>query len=531
MSDGTATLVRPSALPEQRTTGAATGAAAAAAAVAARAGAATSGWRHKAYGAVMFTALGYLLVNHLAYASKLTNLALCFTFMWAHLALKTAASLAARPHVASPGVDLDALSVDVVVPCYNEDPALLAAGLRSFAAQDRLPRAVWVIDDGSAVGGVDNLVLEEPEVISAIAELRAAGIDVRTVRQANAGKRHAQANAFAQSDADVFVTVDSDTVLRRDALSKILVPFSRPTVMSVGGTAYGQNYSRSLLTRVIEMQFVMSFIQGRMAEGAFGSVRVNCGIFAAYRGAPVRENLDRYLNQTFLGRPVRAGDDRMLTLFAKERGRAEFQPEAIAYSALPVKMSHLVRQRLRWCRSFCWGTLWFLRRPVNSADFIFTLTQVLALAMYGIAMTSAALGTLIGAISPSLLWSTVLTSVAIGLVSHSRYVLLARLDEPLWQRLLTWWVSPLTSLLSFVVLLPLYFVAIFSPRPQRTWGTRAQVEVGLDAQGAGLPAGPAAPALAPAGAPAVIDLRTPATGAPAVPAGRTGGRTLEEARR
>ncbi|MGL5816510.1 MAG: glycosyltransferase family 2 protein [Phycicoccus sp.] len=444
----------------------------------------TFGPAYFAYSIAMLALLTGLLVNHLTYAAKLTNFALCFTFMWCHLALKAVASLAARRHVADPTVDLSLLRVDVVVPVYNEDPALLAAGLRSIAAQDRLPRTVWVVDDGSQRDGRPFPVLDTDEVRPAVAELVAAGVTVNQHRQPNQGKRHAQAHAYARSDADVFVTVDSDTVLRHDAIDRILVPFCRPEVMSVAGTAYGQNQAQSLLTRIIEVGFVMSFIHGRMAEGAFGSVRVNCGILAAYRGEVPRRNLDRFLGQQFLSRPVRAGDDRIMTLFAKELGRCEFQPEAVAYSALPSRMSHLVRQRLRWCRSFCWGTLWLLRRPVTSADFWFTVTQVLALVMYGISMTAAVLGAVIGAISVSLLTSSLMTAAGIALASHFRYVLLARLDEPLSARLLVWWFSPLASVLSLLVLLPLYYVAIARPRPQRTWGTRKQVEVGLYPGGA-----------------------------------------------
>ena len=41
-------------------------------------------------------------------------------------------------------------SVDVVIPCLNEDPALLEACCRSVAGQDYPgPLAAWLVDDGS----------------------------------------------------------------------------------------------------------------------------------------------------------------------------------------------------------------------------------------------------------------------------------------------------------------------------------------------------------------------------------------------
>lgn len=443
--------------------------------------------RHVAFSTVVVGMLSYLLAYHLVHSSKLTNLALAFTVMWLHLALKATSCIGASAHTLRPR-DADAvhrLRVDVVVPVYNEDPHLLAAGILSMARQTRTPHTVWLVDDGSRQAGHPFLVLQEPVVGDAIRAARAAGVTVVTHRQENAGKRWAQSVAFRRSPADIFITVDSDTVLRPDALEQILVPFARADVHSVAGAAYGQNYRRSLFTRVVEVGFVMSFIQGRMAEGAWGSVRVNCGIFAAYRGDLVRDNLDRYLHQRFLGRPVKSGDDRALTFFAKERGRTEFQPTAIAYSALPERLGHLVRQRLRWSRSWCWGALWLLRRPVLSADFAFTLTQVLAYAMLPISLGVTSVGVLTGAISPNLLLSTLLVSMGIGVVAHARYVLFARRGEPLVQRVLTWLVSPLYSLLYLLVLLPLQYYAFLRPRPQKTWGTRSHVEVTLDAHAVG----------------------------------------------
>lgn len=425
--------------------------------------------------------LGALLINHARYVPLLTNFALLNGLLFVHLCLKVTASIAAKPHVADPDVDLGALSVDVVVPIYNEDPALLAAGVEAIAAQTRPPRALWLIDDGSVAGGEPALVLTDPVVERAVAAARARGITVHTVRQPNAGKRWAQSRAFSSSDADIFITIDSDTCLDPVAIEKLLVPFSLPTVQSVAGLACGQNYRRSVLTRAIDLGFAMGFVQGRMAEGFFGSVRVNCGILAAYRGEVVRENLPRYLEQSFLGARVKAGDDRALTFFAKERGRTEFQIEAIAYSALPERISHLARQRMRWARSWIWGTLWLLRRPVTGPDFWFTFTQLLGILSFGSVLGAIVLGTAIGAVSPAMLGQTVLAVMLIGAVSHLRYVAAIHRRDPLWQRLLTWLCSPLASLLYVGLFLPLYFVAIVRPRPQQVWGTRSRVEVGLHA--------------------------------------------------
>ena len=145
---------------------------------------------------LMMVGLTYLLLNHLQYVVKFTNLAVLYTIMFIHLAVKTFASLAAPVHTVADGVDLGKLSVDVVVPIYNEDPSFLAAGIGSIADQLRKPRMLWLIDDGSMRDGEPFLILEEPEVRRAIRRVRYAGIRVEVIRQENRGKRHAQANAF-----------------------------------------------------------------------------------------------------------------------------------------------------------------------------------------------------------------------------------------------------------------------------------------------------------------------------------------------
>lgn len=418
--------------------------------------------------------LTYYLIKHVADLDRsVTNFAVAYTAMFGYLAVTIFASLAMRPHVVAKDFDYDSVSIDVFVPVYNEDPALLAAGILSLTRQTRLPQAMWLVDDGS-----DTPVLDSTEVQSAVAVARRAGIAVHEHRQDNAGKRVAQTWGFEQSTADVYVTVDSDTVLADDAVEKILIPFGRADVMCVGGLAAGQNHTKSVLTRVIELGFVMAFLSGRMAEGYFGSVRVNCGILAAYRGNVVRENLGRYLTQKFLGQPVNIGDDRALTIYCKERGRAEFQPAAVAYSALPETLSHLVRQRTRWARSWYWGTLWLLRRKVNSADFLLTVAQCAGMACYLVTAVVAVVGISTGEIEPRLLGWAVVTSIAIGMTVSLRYVAWARPHDPLPSRLLTWLLSPLSSVLYMFLLVPLYWYAACTLRP-KGWGTRQTVEVGL----------------------------------------------------
>src|SRR3546814_378296 len=97
-----------------------------------------------------------------------------------------------------------------------------------------------------------------------------------------------------------------------------------------------------------------------------GSVLVNSGPLAAYRAPVVRDNLDSYLNERFMGRPVMFSDDSLLTLYALLRGRAVQQPSAVVFTALPERASHFLRMYLRWMRGSTIRSVWRMRYlPVN----------------------------------------------------------------------------------------------------------------------------------------------------------------------
>jgi hyaluronan synthase len=107
------------------------------------------------------------------------------------------------------------LMTAVVLPVFNEDPDLLARCLDSLLSQSRLPDLVLVTDDGSAVDY--SRVRAEFE-----AAAMAAGIAASWERfPVNRGKRDAQAAAFRGApQADVYITVDSDTILDYHAIAE-----------------------------------------------------------------------------------------------------------------------------------------------------------------------------------------------------------------------------------------------------------------------------------------------------------------------
>lgn len=419
--------------------------------------------------------------HSLGFISGLTGASILFLVMFISMTTTLIMSIAHRDILPLDPVSLilHPPVVGVAIPAYNEDPELLAQGLRSFQKQSLKPNIIFIVDDGSTIP-----VSQSHTIESAIDELQTLGIQVELITQINAGKRHAQVAAFAHPAAsligprgvDIWLTVDSDTILHKDAVRNLVIPFQNKNTMSVAGIAYGINHRHNLLTRVIELGYTMSFLNGRASEGLAGAVRVNCGVIAAYRAEVINFNLERYLGQTFLGQKCLSGDDRALTIFARERGKTLFQSTAIAYSAHPVKFSHLIRQRLRWAKSWYWGTWWLLTRPVKTAEFWMTLAQVFGMISYLIVLLAIAAFTLAGAITPLVIPAMIGFSTVIMMVSSFRYVTHGRTDVSVWDRLFTWALAPVSTVLFMFVLNPLYWVAAFQLK-KMGWGTRAQVEV------------------------------------------------------
>ncbi|MFD6417750.1 glycosyltransferase [Streptomyces sp. NPDC060194] len=374
-----------------------------------------------------------------------------------------------RPRRLTPRIarQLADLRTAILMPVYNEDPGLLKLGLESFLRQTRLPDAVHVVDDGSKNSADLEGVRRWWEQAA-----RAAGVRTTWQRTPNGGKRHAQAAGVRQApDADVFITCDSDSCFAPNAIEEILTPFARPRVQSVAGIVVATNNRKNVLARITDLWFTTSQLVDRSGQSAVGAVTVNSGPLAAYRADILRDNLDSYLNEVFLGRPVMFSDDSLLTLYAQERGLTVQQPSAIVFSAMPEKWSHFVRMYLRWMRGSAIRSIWRMRYlPVNRPAFWMHLVrwiQVLITQMvlvWMLVVEPLAYGNRPPA---SMLWIPFLMGWAQGL----RYLSIIRSDERIRSRIATWLMMPLAIVMAWTLLRWLRWWGVLTCR-KTGWGTR-----------------------------------------------------------
>ncbi|MBN2561278.1 MAG: glycosyltransferase family 2 protein [Phycisphaerae bacterium] len=246
-----------------------------------------------------------------------------------------------------PVEDVRLPSVSVIIPAFNEG-SLVRQAILSVAGSrypaDRME--IIAVDDGSA----DDTWLH---ILAAAGQVQDR-VRIVTLRQpANMGKRRALYRGFDRGRGDVFVTVDSDSVLAPDALRNAVTPLVRdPAVGCVAGCVQVLNPRQSLMTRFLKCTFSLSFKFVRAYQNEFRGVFCTPGALSVYRADVVRKVADEWLGQRFLGRPCVTGEDRAMTnLFLREGWLTAYQGNAVVRCKMPHTYGGLTRMFLRWARS------------------------------------------------------------------------------------------------------------------------------------------------------------------------------------
>jgi len=387
------------------------------------------------------------------------------------LTTKLVVSLLAEPLRATSDRLSSSLTVGGVITCRNEDPAAFRACLESVLNSSRLPDVLTVIDDASASAECRSIAQ------SLAAEFQAAGVEYYLrVFSRNLGKRAGLATGFRHAwNADVYLCIDSDTILHPQAIENALKPFSRRQVHGVTGCVLAANRSSNILTRLIDLRYCYAFLGERAAYSAFGSVLCACGSLALYRGSTVRKYLDDFLAQRFLGQPCTYGDDRRLTYYCLREGKVVLAADAFAWTLVPATMMHFLRQQVRWSKSFFRESLWLLT-SISPLRMCWWLTFLEIATWCG--FTSALIYSL--TVRPALTGHFAALSYVIAVMvlayARSGHYFEVRHPDLTWRgKLGTLAIAPVYGLIHMTLLLPLRLIALATLR-NNSWGTRKQVE-------------------------------------------------------
>lgn len=349
--------------------------------------------------------------------------------------------------------------VGVVCAVFNEDHAFLRGMLEGLAVQAPAPQVVVVVDDGSHV---------DPRAV--VGEF-AGRLPLQFIQfPSNRGKRHALIagfNAAQQAGVEVVVTVDSDTQIAAGALARLTSRICGDVVAATGLVVAANR--RRLLARLLDVRYTSAFALERAAQSTVGSVICCCGAFACYRLDVILPKLDEFARQTFAGRPATFGDDRRLTSYALAAGRVVYCGNALAYTAVPVRMSHWVRQQIRWAKSWIRESyLLFTERRVPGRVLLVAGVEIAAWAGFTVALTFSVWHAAAGGWDAVRQYAPAFLVIA---VARSVHYWSCRADLRAGPRAVGIVLAPIYLLLHLAVILPVRMWAAVTIRTAG-WGTR-----------------------------------------------------------
>ena len=321
-------------------------------------------------------------------------------------------------------------SISILVPAYNEGAGIVDT-VRSLLAIDYPNYEIIVINDGSTddtsqrlaqAFGLRPVRRPAPPVlphrpVRAVYVPRSR-LNLLLIEKENGGKSDALNAGISFSSADLFCSMDGDSVLEQDALAKTVLPFIEDPYRTVatGGMVRVANGCRIEHGRVLQValpsarlamfqvvEYVRAFFGTRtgwtaingllIVSGAFGLFRREAVIAAGgYRTDTLGEDLELVVR---LHRSCRK---------AGEPYRIVYVPDPVCWTEAPETIPYLRRQRRRWQRGAIeavlfnrgmlfnprYGTAGLLALP---AMLIFEiLGPVVELCGYGVSVAALVLG-------------------------------------------------------------------------------------------------------------------------------------------
>jgi poly-beta-1,6-N-acetyl-D-glucosamine synthase len=231
--------------------------------------------------------------------------------------------------------------VTVIVAAWNEEDTITAT-LERIAALDYAGRVDVILADNNS-----------NDRTAELAEAAAARLGLRYSRvfTATPGK-HVALNATLPSvRSPVVVTVDADTFLQREALTRLIARLldapQGQHVCACAGALIAGNPRANGVTRMQEWDYRLGINGVKRMQAAYNSALVAQGAFSAYWTDDVR-----YVG----GWPDAIGEDIVLTwAMMGKRGIVQYEPVALGFTTVPEKLGRLLTQRSRWARGMFEG--------------------------------------------------------------------------------------------------------------------------------------------------------------------------------
>jgi cellulose synthase/poly-beta-1,6-N-acetylglucosamine synthase-like glycosyltransferase/peptidoglycan/xylan/chitin deacetylase (PgdA/CDA1 family)/spore germination protein YaaH len=219
--------------------------------------------------------------------------------------------------------------IAVLVPAYNEETVIAKTVQTLLGSTISEMLKIIIIDDGSSDRTADVVRTQFGHVDN-----------VRLCSKPNGGKAAALNYGIQQTNAEIIVCIDGDTILLPDAIEHLVRPFTDPAVGAVAGTVYVGN-QKNLITRFQALEYTMSQNLDRRAFDNFNAIGVVPGAIGAWRRQAVMD-AGGYSSDTL-------AEDADLTVSLERRSwKVTYEPKALALTEAPESLSGFLKQRFRW---------------------------------------------------------------------------------------------------------------------------------------------------------------------------------------
>ncbi len=279
--------------------------------------------------------------------------------------------------------------VSCIVAVHNEQE-FVAECVASIAAQTYPSTEVIIIDDASS----DN-------TLSVLRKL-ARTYPVTVIQlSANRGKKGALSAGLLRAHGSIIAFADSDTVWAPDAVEMAVPIFlADPEIGAVSGHCRALNGDRNLLTKIQDSWYEGQYSVRKAFESVFGAVTCVSGPLAFFRRSAIYNFIPAWTSDTFLGQEFRFATDRTLTAYVlggaylgrkvlplhknspfawpeypTRDWKIVYSKSARAWTNVPPTLRSMVRQQVRWKKSFLRNTVvtgrFYWRRPFLPALFYY----------------------------------------------------------------------------------------------------------------------------------------------------------------
>ncbi|GAA0781920.1 glycosyltransferase family 2 protein [Hathewaya limosa] len=266
------------------------------------------------------------------------------------------------------------IPISLLVPAYNEEVTICNT-IDSLISLDYKEYEIIVISDGSKDNTVElvkrkynlkyiykpmknNIATNE---VVAVYKGSKDDISIILIDKINGGKADALNVGINYSSYPIFVAIDADSILQKDSLEKIVIPFMQnEKTIAVGGNIKISNFTtikdgtvikvekpKGLIVPFQIIEYLRAFLTNRMVWGIFNMNLIISGAFGAFNKQVVME-IGGYKSDT-------VGEDMELVmrmhkhfLRNKEEYYIGFTPDANCYTQAPNTLKGLKTQRKRW---------------------------------------------------------------------------------------------------------------------------------------------------------------------------------------